>query len=648
PEDATDSPTSSDADDTSDAGADAPAAACSEAGRPCTLAGTRALCNGALTCAPCNDPTADASANDDTACTSAYGGTQLCIGGVCTPGNCRVPIDCIYGYGVNYCGHDYCGSCVSDTQCPGVSPFCDYLLPEGGLGGHCVAKAGLTACGDAGDDTPCPANPGDVCCGGVCVEGSCCSADGGSAFCRATQGAASSCVSNQCTTCPAPTGTDYYVDPVNGDDALGTGSIAPGEGGPSTGCAFKTVTRALDVIPLTAVAGTRIILLGPTTFGAAETMPIRLRAHIVLATQGGAVELDFPRSTFQSNMIVLLGPGAGLQGSAAAPLTLAGLSSYDFISFPDWGVESVKGTDDTTFVENVTLENFGVSGVFVAAGGVLTIRQGVVSTGAQQIGLEVAGRATVSVAAGEVPSSFSFNSIYNTFIGAPRVAGAGISVAGAGSIAVHGVPGSTPDTGTIVANGNANSGLTLSGSGTSSPSPSVIDGLVSYGNGPSSFIPALDPSGGVVLYGGSNVRMRNSVSLGNVFSGVVVIPLPATTPDAGANDDVSRIDLGTTALLDGGGVDWGHNVLQAADGGANGQAGLCLGLDPGSGALAAAGNVFSGVDCSGASPGAIAASRGQCGAGVDVGFGTYLPDAGAYEAGPGYAGNDVNVANCTK
>jgi hypothetical protein len=576
-------------------------------------------------------------------CTSAYGGTQLCLGGVCTPGNCRVPIDC-FSHGVNYCGYNYCGSCISDTQCSGVSPFCDYLLPEGGLGGHCVAKAGLTACGDAGDNTPCPANPGDVCCGGVCLSGNCCSVGGGTAFCQATRGATSSCVSNQCTTCPAPAGNDYYVDPVNGDDALGTGSIAPGEGGASTGCAFKTITRALDVIPLTAAAGTRIILLGPATMGAGETLPLRLRTNIVVTTQGGPVELDFAHSTFQTTMILLLGPGAGLQGSAAAPLTIAGQSSYSYISVPDWGVESVKGTDDTTFLENVTLQNFGVSGIYVTAGGVLTIRQGVVSTGAQQIGLEVAGRATVSVAAGEIPSSFSFNVTENSFIGAPRVSGIGISVAGSGSIAVHGVPGSTPETGTVLANGNANSGLAFYGS---TSTQSVIDGLVSYGNGPGSFTPALNTSGGVVLAGGSNVRLRNSVALGNVFSGVVVFPLPATTPDGGANDDVSRVDLGTTALLDGGGVDWGHNVLQAADGG-NGQAGLCLGLDPGSGVLAAAGNVFSGVDCSGSSPGAIVASRGQCGAGVDVGFGTYLPDAGAYEAGPGYAGNDINVANCTK
>jgi hypothetical protein len=276
----------------------------------------------------------------------------------------------------------------------------------------------------------------------------------------------------------------------------------------------------------------------------------------------------------------------------------------------------------------------------------------VVSTGAQQAGLMVAGRATIAVAAGQVPTSFSSNAIEDPFNGGiARVAGDGIEVAGGGSIVLLGVPGAAPGTGTILTNGNAEAGLSIYPStSTQAPSPpSIVDGLVSYGNGPPGTWYARGASGGVVIYGGSNVRLRNSVVLGNLYMGVSIVSWQPTVADAGPNDDISHVDLGTTAVLDGGGIDWGHNVLQAlADAGQNQLAGLCLGLDPGSGVLAAAGNIFSGRDCSGAAPGNITASRGSCTGGVDVGFPTAIPDAGAYESGTGYAGNDIDVSNCLK
>jgi hypothetical protein len=45
----------------------------------------------------------------------------------------------------------------------------------------------------------------------------------------------------------------------------------------------------------------------------------------------------------------------------------------------------------------------------------------------------------------------------------------------------------------------------------------------------------------------------------------------------------------------------------------------------------------------------IIANRGACAGGVDVGFRTYIPpDAGAFDSGAGYAGNDIDVSNCLK
>ncbi len=634
-----------------DASLDAPGDECSAAGEPCTYAGTRALCNASLACAPCVDPTGDAGGNDDYVCASAYGGAQICIGGVCTPGECRVPIDCLVPTGLPYCGAHFCGTCIHDDQCPGPAPFCDYTAPDGGMGGgRCVPSARLTACVDAGDNTPCPDNPGDVCCGGACLPGNCCSAQGGTAFCQATQGPSLSCASGICTTCPPSNGTDFYVDPVNGDDTRGTGSLATGDAGGPAACALKTISRALTLIPVSAAPGTRIIVLGPATVGDAETFPLRLRSNIVLTTQGGAVALNVPSASLATLAVQLVGPGAGIQGGAGAPLTLSGNSTFDYGTLPDTGVGVAPGTDDTTFLENVTLQNFFASGIEVGARGVLTIRQGVVSTGAQQDGMVVEGRATVVVPAGQVPTSFSSNAIYIPFTGAPRVSGTGIVVTAGGAIDLHGVPGSAAGTGTVITNNNEETGLSFYRSAAATAPPNVVDGLVSYGNGPTGSDVPLDWSAGVLVYGGTNVKVRNSVLLGNVFSGIALVPTDPLVADGGVpNDDIGRVDLGTTAIVDGGN-DWGRNVLQAvADAGQNQQAGICLALDPASGVLTAAGNTFSGRDCSGAAPAAITVSRGACVGGVDVGFQTYVaPDAAPYDSGTGYAGNDIDVSNCVK
>jgi hypothetical protein len=632
-----------DADEATDASVDVSDGACTEAGQPCTYAGTRALCNDALTCAPCRDYYADAGYNDDPTCASAYGDPELCLAGVCTPGECRGQADCVLDLGLPYCGNNrFCGTCAYDTQCPGPAHFCNYIEPDGGTfkGGRCVTGDAGAPCANVPDDSPCPANGGDVCCGGVARPGNCCS----TAFCQASFGAQFSCVSNVCTTCPAPNGTDFYVDPVNGDDTLGTGAL-----GGSSPCAFKTITRALTMIPVPAAPGTRIVVLGPATFGTAETLPLNLLTNIVLTSQGGPVTLVADYYSFADYAVALKGPGAGIQGGAGAPLSIAGNATVGTLSTPNEGVFVDRGTDDTTFVENVTVHDFSGGGIAVAPNGRVTIRQGVVSTGAQYIGLLVEGHATVDVPAGQTPTSFSANGILDDRLGAPRMAGRGIWLTARGAIDLHGIPGAAPGTGTVLTNGNAEAGMVCYRYGSAPPLPSTVDGLVSYGNGPGYPQVPLGPSGGIAIYGGANVKVRNSVLLGNEYHGVILVPTDFPVPAAGTlNDDMSHVDLGTTATLDGGGTDWGRNTLQAPADAGNAWAGICLALDPSSGSLAAAGNVFSGRDCSGASPGMITAARGGCAGRVDVGFGTYVPDAAAYEAGGGWAGNDIDVSSCTK
>jgi hypothetical protein len=636
-----------------DAGAEADAsdAACSFPGEACSYIGTRALCNASLVCAPCRDPSVDGDAgNDDLLCASAYGGVELCVAGVCIPGNCRTQQDC-RTTSAPFCGAHFCGGCTFDTQCANATPpFCYYTTGSDGGAGGGYCSSGPPSCGDAGDNSPCPANPGDVCCGGVCAPGNCCSADGGNAFCQ-TKGAPL-CSSNVCTTCAPSNGTDYYVDPVNGDDATGTGGLALGDGGASTGCAFKTITRALAMIPDPALPGTRIIILGPSTLGAGETIPMLLRANIVLTTQGGAVTLNIPDVANARAGVLLAGVGAGIQGGAGAPFTIAGTNDPNNVngSSPVAGVLVGGLTNDTTFLENLTIRDFAGTGIQVNSQ--LTIREGVVSTGAQANGLRVAVHATIAVPFGQTPTSFSANrrvglSTSRTII----LYGTGIEIVGHGAITLTGVPGATAGSGTVVTNSNAVDGVVFAASPSGPPPQSVVDGLVSYGNGDASWLQAHvgSQSAGIYISAISNVRLRNSVVLGNAGYGVTVLPIFPALPDGG--DDISHIDLGTMNPLDGGGADWGHNTFQGLpDAGQNAFAGICLGLDPGSGTLAAAGNTFAGPrDCSGASPGAVTASRGQCAGGVDVGIvpNGGIADAAAYD-GNGYAGNDIDVSNCTK
>jgi hypothetical protein len=97
--------------------------------------------------------------------------------------------------------------------------------------------------------------------------------------------------------------------------------------------------------------------------------------------------------------------------------------------------------------------------------------------------------------------------------------------------------------------------------------------------------------------------------LSNDTAGVRVLP-------NGANVDVSKIDLGTTASP-------GKNTLQASLGsGPNLAGGICMQLTAGSmQTLTAKGNIFSGPrDCSAPTPGNVTGGRVACANHVDISF----------------------------
>src|SRR5262249_39843883 len=64
---------------------------------------------------------------------------------------------------------------------------------------------------------------------------------------------------------------NYYVDPVNGND-LNTGCPSLGIDAGTSSCAFRTITRAVQVMG-TACAPTLLHVIGPANVGAGESFP---------------------------------------------------------------------------------------------------------------------------------------------------------------------------------------------------------------------------------------------------------------------------------------------------------------------------------------------------------------------------------------
>jgi len=196
------------------------------------------------------------------------------------------------------------------------------------------------------------------------------------------------------------------------------------------------------------------------------------------------------------------------------------------------------------------------------------------------------------VAANEAATDFSNNTLY------------GIYVAASGTLTVQGQPNGTTGKGSVIVQGNYTANLCFQQQPGTVATASVIAGIVAWGA----------TGHGLRLYGGSNVRVRNSVILANQGSGVMVSAYDGTL----AGNDLTKLDLGKAN-------DFGRNTLQdATTGNANLVAGICTQMSRtvGNLALPAAGNTFAGPrDCSQANPGTLtrAARTTNCGAGVDLG-----------------------------
>jgi hypothetical protein len=559
---------------------------CGADGTSCTAANGAAGYCAAKLCKVCVDTT------DDAKCVTAYGAGQLCIAGKCAVGNCHTSAGCETGQVCGATVANKCGVCGSDTQCQtdthyGAAFICNTTTGQA-ASGKCVSSACTTL-------GTCAANAGDTCCQLKCVTGNCCSDDdchtdtqfGPTYFCSAN---------HVCSTCAGATGNQYFVDPIGGVDATATGSGKVG-GTAVASCSFKTITRALQVIGNTPPAGTTITVVGvannTTALAAAEHLPILVPANVKIATSVGPISVVLPAD---GSGFALAGDGASIAAATVAPLSIDGANHTSGMA-----IAVAPGAGKVTALSNVAIKNTGDDGIAVM-NGTLNIGAGVTVTSAghatatgRRSGIHVAGGVVnIAVPAAETPSTFNANTLH------------GIEVSGLGVLNIVGVPVILPDVtgaGTVVASSNSRTNIFIGQTPGMAPSLGTLDGVVAWNS---------TNGAGIEIVAGSKVKLRNSVSLDNATDGVLISTADATV----AGESVSDIDLGAA----GG---FGHNVLQDTAGAAdhpNTGAGICVALDPNSGAqsLAAAGNLFAGpLDCSKPTPGAGLKKAATCANHVD-------------------------------
>jgi hypothetical protein len=494
-----------------------------------------------LLCLPCFDWT------DDTRCATAYGGDggqqpqPICLGGVCVSA-CRSSSQCPG----DLCDPQThaCVPCTSDAQCRsdpsyGGTFICD-TTGAAGAKGTCVHAT----CSPTG--SPCSANGGDVCCG-TCVPGNCCD----DTMCS---GATPSCQSHQCTACDAPvikpSGGTYVVDPVDGSDAVGTGSGTAG-GAPAGVCAFKTITHAVAVIGTPAAGPPLIISVAAGTASAAtgESFPIVVPPNtVVQGARNGALGVNYTTviNATATDTFVLTQPGASVQAIILDGRNVA----TDGVVIGPTGVFTVS---------RVEARYFGLAGVRVRGTAQASLTD--VEAHNDTEGVYVTDQAEASLST-YVPVQIHHN------------VNDGILVDSGGSISITGCSSCYEQQ----SDHNGRDGIRIVQTA-ASPSLNVLDPVLILGNG----------GAGLFVGTGSAVWMRATTVGGNAV-GVHIAAAPGAT-----NLSVAGIDLGTGHSDNGSDAQAAaaRNTLQGPVSNStyrNTGAGLCVDVPGGSGVVQAQGN----------------------------------------------------------
>jgi hypothetical protein len=428
------------------------------------------------------------------------------------------------------------------------------------------------------------------------VPGNCCQDTDCSSM-----GANFTCTRNTCTQCELAAGNSYSVDPVNGSDAIGTGSGRAG-GAVNARCAFRTITRALQFIGDNRPVGTTITILGTAgqttdvysvaAGGSADPVEanvIEVPANVKITTARGPIRF---RLRAGGTAFKFIGAGASLVPLDAAKLTIDGSGDTS-------GSGLVVDLDSgKVIISNTIVQQTGDDGIRVFKGTAdigpgVRVRDSGTAANVQSGLLVTAGTVNLKGTTAD-PVLFDANKEN------------GITVSGTGEVNVDGVAvkGTTPNgNGTVMVKSNARAGLHIAQTA-GAPRTNNLTGLVSWGNvaGP-----------GLSVLGGSKVVLRDSVLLANGGSGVLITAADATV----AGNDTSAIDLGKSFAAAG------RNILQARNvvgSNANAESGICVRLSPAMGArtVSAQGNTFAGPrDCTTTNPGAVTKAV-DCGMKVDI------------------------------
>jgi len=536
----------------------------------------------------CTACTQDAAG--DTACATQYAQPRVCVSGACVLGNCRSSADCTGGNAGKQCVNNQCVACTSNASCQGDATYGAATICHVAAGanqGQCVADTCTTA------SQSCPANPSvNFCCPGTggnrCLTGNCC-VQGDCAFGQI-------CTNSQCVQCTTVSDGNYYVDPKNGSDTVGiTGSAT---------CAWRSIGFALAQLAGSAQPATiNVKATADVAVASGEVFPIGIAT--ALMNGGGTVRIVPANRTIRgagTDVPTIKVPTGNYGFALAAPdsrlsqMIIEPADTSSDAAKSNYAIRVFQGSTSSTVIDHITARSARFDGIRVeragtgTAAGVLTINGGVTVTAAGSLaGLNVSGNGRVTINGGAGPDVVRFlnNGAF------------GIVVQERGSIAISGSAtypvAAGGDEGTVIVKGNASGGISIfqcisdltKYTNTTVPGgPALATGT---GNCPVTLggladAPPLNTLDGVAIWShaggtlngltvtaGSQVKLRNSVILGNARAGVSVSNGPTVSSGATYTVfDLSSIDLGKAG-------DPGRNRLQVAWGAGapvNGGAGI--------------------------------------------------------------------------
>ena len=314
-------------------------------------------------------PHACAACTTDTQCNTSFQAGTICVEGACVVGDCRASSDCLAAKDGLICGvakANTCGKCANDAQCQADTRYKNTRnlckTTAGANNGECLTNT-CTNNGQA-----CAANTADFCCASKCVPGNCCA----DTDCTG-MGANFTCSKNTCTQCELAIGNQYFVDPVNGSDSIGTGSGKAG-GAAMGKCSFRTLTRAMRWIGDNPPSGTTITIVGATgaitdVYSVApatspeqpEAAVVEVPANVKITTSKGPIRWRLPAAAIALRFV---GNGSSLIPADGARLTIDGTGDTSG-SGVVFNLDTVAGV---ATIENVTIQNTGDDGVRVLKG----------------------------------------------------------------------------------------------------------------------------------------------------------------------------------------------------------------------------------------------------------------------------------------